>query len=157
MAGETPVVKVNRQVQSANVLVIQFDTQTIGVVQTARFSGDFGLTDESGIGDSLVVEYVPGIAHINVSASGILLLSNNLLKAGLMPSTSAGEVLKGRVFDIGLYSRTSGAWLLKAIDCSSASFDIGVNTGRAVTYDYSFRARDIAGTLIDPGKAPATT
>lgn len=139
---------VNRQVQAANLLIIQFDSKQIGIVQTARFSGDFGLTDESGIGDNVVIEYVPGIAHINVSASGILLIQNNLLAAGLMPSSSVREVLAGKVFDIGIYSRTSGAWLLKAIDCSAASMDIGVNTGRAVTYDYSFRARDIAGTLL---------
>ncbi|UOF90773.1 hypothetical protein LSG31_00375 [Fodinisporobacter ferrooxydans] len=139
---------INRQVQSANLLVIEFDGQQIGVVQTARFSGDFSLTDESGIGDNVVVEYVPGIAHITVSASGILLIQKNLLSAGLMPSNSVRDVLQGNVFDIGLYSRSSGAWLLKAIDCSPASMDIGVNTGRAATYDYSFRARDIAGTLI---------
>lgn len=139
---------INKKVQSSNLLVIQFDGLQIGIVQTARFSGDFGLTDESGIGDSVVVEYVPGIAHINVSASGILLLQNNLVAAGLFPSSSVREVLAGKVFDIGIFNRTSGAWLLKAIDCSPASMDIGVNTGRAMTYDYSFRARDLAGTLL---------
>jgi hypothetical protein len=139
---------INRQVQSANLLVIEFDGQQIGVVQTARFSGDFGLTDESGIGDNVVVEYVPGVAHITVSCSGILLIQKNLISAGLMPSNSVRDILQGKVFDIGLYSRATGAWLLKAIDCSPASMDIGVNTGRAVTYDYSFRARDMAGTLI---------
>lgn len=140
--------KINRQVQSANLLVIQFDAFQIGVVQTARFSGDFGLTDESGIGDNVVIEYIPGIAHINVSASGILLIQNNLVAAGLLPSTSVREILAGKVFDIGVFNRASGAWLLKAIDCSPASMDIGVNTGRAVNYDYSFRARDMAGTLL---------
>jgi hypothetical protein len=140
--------RINKQVQSSNLLVIQFDQFQIGIVQSARFSGDFGLTDESGIGDSLVVEYVPGIAHINVSASGILLITQNLISAGLLPSASVKEILAGKVFDIGLYSRDSGKWLLKAIDCSAASMDIGVNTGRALTYDYSFRARDLAGTLL---------
>jgi hypothetical protein len=140
--------KINRQVQSANLLVIQFDALQVGIVQSARFSGDFGLTDESGIGDNVVVEYVPGIAHINVSASGILLLKQNLISAGLLPSSSVREILNGKVFDIGVYNRTSGAWLLKAIDCSTASVDIGINTGRSVTYDYSFRARDMAGTLL---------
>lgn len=146
--ADVATTKVNRQVQSANLLVIQFGGVEVGVVQSARFSGDFGLTDESGIGDSVVVEYIPGVAHVNVSASGILLIQKNLLQAGLMPSTSVREILAGKVFDIGIFNRSTGAWLLKAIDCSSASFDIGVNTGRALTYDYSFRARDIAGTLI---------
>lgn len=140
--------KVNKQVQSANLLVIQFDTQVIGIVQSARFSGDFGLADESGIGDNIVVEYVPGVAHINVSASGILLIQKNLISAGFLPSSSVRDVLAGNVFDIGIYHKDSGAWLLKATDCSPASMDIGINTGRAVSYDYSFRARDIAGTLI---------
>jgi len=139
---------VNRQVQSANLLVIEFDGQQIGIVNTARFSGDFALTDESGIGDNVVVEYVPGVAHITVSTSGILLIQKNLISAGMLPSSSVRDILKGNVFDIGLYSRISGAWLLKAIDCSAASMDIGVNTGRALTFDYSFRARDMAGTLI---------
>lgn len=140
--------KINRQVQSANLLTIEFDQKQIGIVQTSRFSGDFGLTDESGIGDNVVVEYVPGIAHINVSASGILLIQQNLISAGLLPSTSVRDILNGIVFDIGLYSRQSGQWLLKAIDCSAASMDISVNQGRATGYDYSFRARDLAGTLI---------
>lgn len=139
---------INRQVQSANLLVIQFDAQQIGIVSSARFSGDFGLTDESGIGDNVVVEYVPGIAHVNVSASGIVLIQKNLMSAGIMPSSSVRDVLQGKVFDIGLYNRTSGAWLLKAIDCSPASIDIGVNTGRGVSFDASFRARDMSGTLL---------
>jgi hypothetical protein len=147
-----PVTTTNRQVQSANLLVIEFGGFQIGIVQTMRISGDFGLTDESGIGDNAVVEYIPGIAHINVSASGILLLTQNLLSAGLMPSTGVKEILSGKVFDIGIYTpkvgTVEGKWLLKAIDCSAASMDIGINTGRALTYDYSFRARDIAGTLL---------
>lgn len=144
----TPVTSTNRQVQSANLLVIEFGGVQIGIVQSARFSGDFGLTDESGIGDSVVVEYIPGIAHVNVSASGILLISQNLVSAGLLPSAGVRDALNGKVFDIGLFNKASGAWLLKAYDCSAASMDFGVNTGRAVTYDYSFRARDIGGTLI---------
>lgn len=140
--------RINKQVQSANLLVIRFDGQEVGICQSARFSGDFGLTDESGIGDSVVVEYVPGIAHVNVSVSGILLIQKNLMTAGLAPTTSVREALAGKVFDVGVFNRISGAFLLKAIDCSLASFDIGVNTGRATSYDYSFRARDIAGTLI---------
>lgn len=140
--------RLNKQVLSANILTIQFDNQVIGIIQSLRISGDFGLTDESGIGDNLVVEYVPGVAHINVSASGIVLIAKNLLSAGIMPSTSARDVLTGKVFDIGLFDKASGVWLMKAIDCSSASIDIGINTGRAVSFDGSFRARDMAGTLV---------
>ncbi|KIL42079.1 hypothetical protein SD70_02530 [Gordoniibacillus kamchatkensis] len=139
---------INKQVQSANLLVIQFDGQQIGIVNSARFSGDFGLTDESGIGDNVVVEYVPGIAHVNVSASGIVLIQKNLLSAGIVPSSSVRDILQGKVFDIGVFNRTSGAWLLKASDCSVASIDIAINTGRAVSFDASFRARDLSGTLL---------
>jgi hypothetical protein len=139
---------INKKVLSSNILTVQIDNQVIGIIQSLRISGDFGLTDESGIGDNLVVEYVPGIAHINVSASGIVLIAKNLLSAGIMPNTSARAVLEGKVIDIGLYDKTSGVWLLKAIDCSAASIDIGINTGRAVSFDGSFRARDMAGTLL---------
>lgn len=137
-----------RKVQSANLLVVRYDNKEIGITQTLRFSGDFGLQDESGIGDNVVVEYVPGIAHVNVSASGIVLLNQNLLAAGIVPSSSVRDILVGNVFEIGVFSKTSGAWLIKAIDCSVASFDVGVNTGRGLTFDASFRARDITGTLL---------
>lgn len=139
---------INKQVLSANIITIQFDNQVIGILKSLRVSGDFGLTDESGIGDNLVIEYVPGIAHINVSASGIVLLKQNLLKAGIVPSATAAEVLKGKVFDIGMFDKVSGKWLLKAIDCSVASIDIGIDTGRAVSFDATFRARDLAGSDI---------
>jgi hypothetical protein len=152
----TPVI--NRQVQSANLLVIQFDGQTMGIIQTVRFAGDFGLTDESGIGDNMVWEYVPGIAHVNVSASGIVLIANNLLKAGIVPSTGVREILQGKVIDIGLFSKVIPAvgttaeipakTLLKATRCSVASIDVGVNTGKAISFDATFRAIDLIGDLI---------
>jgi hypothetical protein len=135
---------IRKDVLSANIISIQFDNQVIGIIQSLRVSGDYGLTEESGIGENMVYEYVPGIAHINVSASGIVLLSQNLLKAGIVPS-SARDVLTGKVFDIGMFDRVKGVWILKAIDCSVASVDIGFNTGRAVSYDATFRARDLAG------------
>jgi hypothetical protein len=120
---------------------VEFDGQQIGVVETARFSGDFGLQDVSGIGDNVVIEYVPGIAHISVSASGILLLNKNLISAGLAPGSSVRDILNGKVFDIGLFSRASGAWLLKAIDCSFASIDVGVNSGRAAELRLLFQSK----------------
>jgi hypothetical protein len=157
----------NRQAQSANLITIQFDGETMGIIQTVRFSGDFGLTDESGIGQNTVWEYVPGIAHINVSASGIVLFANNLLKAGIVPSTGVREVLQGKVIDITLFSKAIPAVgstaaklpriLLKATYCSVASIDVGISTGKAISFDATFRAIDLIGDLIGTDPAAVAT
>jgi hypothetical protein len=144
---------VNRQVRSANQVLIVVQNQVIGISKSCRIQADFALQDQAGIGDNVVIEYVPGIARITVSLSGILLLNQNLANAGILPSVSVRDILNGNVFDVGVYSTTAGsntpnALLVKAISCMPSNMGYSVDMGQAMTYDHSFVALDLAGNLI---------
>ena len=145
---------VNKQVRSANAILITVKNQVIGISSSARFQADFALQDQAGIGDNVVIEYVPGIARVTVSLSGVLLISQNLVSAGILPtSTGVRDILAGNVFDVGVYttvagSNTAGSCLLLASSCMPSQMGYSVQTGQAVTYDHSFSALDLSGSLI---------
>jgi hypothetical protein len=143
----------NNQVRSANACLIVVQNQVIGISQSLRIQADFALQDQSGIGDSVVIEYVPGIAKITVSLSGVFLIAQNLASVGIVPSQSVRDVLQGNVFDVGVYSsiagtNTPGNLLVKAISCSPSSMSYSVDTGQSLKYDHQFACLDLAGSLL---------
>jgi len=144
---------VNKKVRSANQVLIVIKNKVIGIASSLRIAADFALQDQAGIGDNVVVEYVPGIARITVSLSGILLISTNLAAQGILPSTSVRDILEGNVFDVGVYSSIAGtntpdSLLIKALSCMPSSMGYSVDTGQAMKYDHSFVALDLAGDLL---------
>lgn len=143
----------NKQVRSANQVLITVQNQVIGIVSSCRIQADFALQDQAGIGDNVVIEYVPGIARITVSLSGILLINQNLANAGILPSKSVRDILNGTVFDVGVYTTTAGtntpgSLLVAAYSCTPANMSYSVDTGQALKYDHSFSALDLGGSLI---------
>lgn len=144
---------VNKQVRSSNACLIVIRNLVIGIVTSLRISGDFALQDVSGIGDNVVIEYVPGVARVSVSMSGVQLIQANLAAAGIVPSSSVRDILNGNVFDTGVYTTTSGSMqpqnlLIKAISCSPSSLGYSFDTGQSVKYDHQFVALDLAGNLL---------
>lgn len=144
---------INAQVRTSNHIVITIANQAIAIVQSARFQVDFALSDQAGIGDNLVVEYVPGIARATASLSGVVKANKNLLAAGILPSQSMREILYNNVWDVGVYtttpgSNTPGALLLKAISCTPSNVSVSIDTGQALKYDVGLNCLDLAGTLL---------
>lgn len=143
----------NKQVRSANQVLIVVRNSVIGIASSLRISADFALQDQAGIGDNVVIEYVPGIARISVSLSGVLLIQQNLASAGIVPSQTVREILNGNVFDVGVYSSVAGSnvpssLLVKAISCTPSSLGYSVDAGQSLKYDHSFVALDLAGNLL---------
>jgi hypothetical protein len=143
----------NQQVRSANQCLIVVRNMVIGITQSLRIQADFALQDQAGIGDNVVVEYVPGIARVTASLSGVFLIQQNLIAAGILPNQSIRQILNGSVFDVGVYTtqagtNTPGNLLIKAISCSPSNMSVSADTGQSVKYDHSFSALDLAGSLI---------
>lgn len=143
----------NNQVRSANQCLILINNQVIGITQSVRIQADFALQDQSGIGDNVVIEYVPGIARVTASVSGVFLINQNLINAGILPSQSVRQILNANVFDIGVYStqagtNTPGSLLIKAISCTPSNMSVSVDSGQSVKYDSSYSALDLSGALI---------
>lgn len=141
------------KVRSANACLIVIRNSIIGITTSLRLAGDFNLQDQAGIGDNVIVEYVPGIARVNVSLSGVLLISQNYTAAGILPANSVRDILNQEPFDVGVYSTIPGtmtpnALLIKAIDCMPSSVGYSFDAGQATKYDHSFVARDMAGQLL---------
>jgi hypothetical protein len=130
--------KTNLQTYVANRMDVQFDNKggAVGAIQNANLSVSFGLDAVSGIGAVTVIEYVPTIARVSVSADQTYLFGQEIDRVqanvggqkGLLPS-EAIESLNGVVFDISavMKSQTSQQefgtlWVAESCSLDSGDF-----------------------------------
>jgi hypothetical protein len=137
--------RTNVKTRSGNRVVIQFDGNTVGLLQNIRMSDEYSPEPASGIGDIHAIEYVPTMARHTVSASTMVLFSGALRDMGLVPE-NGDAVLEGNVFDICVLSKDDGSVLRKLVSCSFASGDTEVSKHAIVTTNCQFNALDVAGT-----------
>jgi hypothetical protein len=118
----------NLQVETANQIVLQFDGRPVGLVQNLDCTEEYGIEPATGIGDIHVLEYVPTVARYNLSISVIALRKNSLRSQDILP-LNGEDVLKGRVFDICIFSKNGGPALLtyKSVTIGSAGVQINKN------------------------------
>ena len=138
--------KENIIVRSANVGRVLMDGNEVGMLQNVRPSDDYGPEPASGIGDIHIQEYVPTMARHTISVSKLALRKTSLYKLGVVPENGE-DVLKGNVFDIEIIDRANGDVIRKYLSCSYASGDIEVNKHAIISYNATFNALDVAGTL----------
>jgi hypothetical protein len=139
----------HRIVNSGNRIEVQFDGKVIGLLQNLRPSDDYGHEPASGVGDIHVQEYVPSMARHQISASTMVLFTNNLRDSGISME-NGDEVLKGLVFDIVVYGKdpkNSGV-LRKYTKCSYTSGDVEIQKHAIVVANAQFVALDVTGTKI---------
>jgi hypothetical protein len=139
--------RTNVKTRSGNRVVIQFDGNTVGLLQNIRMSDDYGLQEASGIGDIHVIEWVPGMARHQVSAETMVLFNGALRDQGLTPE-NGDAVLEGAVFDICVMSKDDGSVLRKIVSCSFASGDTTVTKHAIITSNCQFNALDVSGTKL---------
>lgn len=137
--------RTNVKTRSGNRVVVQFDGNTVGLLQNIRMSDDYGLQEASGVGDIHVVEWVPGMARHQVSAETMVLFSGALRDMGLT-AENGDAVLQGTVFDICVMSKDDGSVLRKIMSCSFASGDTTVTKHAIITSNAQFNALDVSGT-----------
>lgn len=138
----------NIKVHSGNRVEIRFDGVTIGLLQGVSASDDMGPEPASGVGDVHVQEYVPTMARHSVSADTMVLINDNMRKAGIALE-NGDDALKGQVFDIEIYGKAPNAGLLrKYIDCSYASGSVSVQKHAIVVSQAQFNALDVTGKGI---------
>lgn len=137
----------HRIAQSGNRIEIQFDGKQIGLLQNLRPSDDYGHEPVSGIGDIHVQEYVPSMARHQISASTMVLFSQNMRDAGIAME-NGDAVLKGLVFDIAIYGKDpkNTGLLRKYMKCSFVSGDIEISKHAVVASNVQFSALDVVGT-----------
>lgn len=135
----------NLKTRSGNLIVVRFDGQDIGLVQSVRKSDDYGHEPASGIGDIHVQEYVPGMARHSISVSKMILLKEKVRSAGIY-AENGDDVLRGRVFDIVSYDKDGSTELRKYEACSFVSGDTEVSAHRIVTSNAQFMALNVSGT-----------
>lgn len=133
------------KVQTGNRVVVEFDDKQVGLVQSCRFSDNYGLEDASQIGDIHVQEHVPTRAVHTVAVSRMVLRQDLMKSSGLVPE-NGDAALKGLVFDIVVYSKDTGQAIRKAISCSYDSGDASVDANRIIVSNGTFKALDVAGT-----------
>lgn len=136
--------KQNIKVRSGNRIVVKFDGEEVGLVQSVRMSDSFGLDRASGIGDIHVQEHVPTMAQHTLNVSTMVMKKANLRNKGIIPK-NGDEVLNGNVFDIVQYDKDSGQIVRKYIDCSYDSGDIEITKHAIVVTNAVFFALDVDG------------
>lgn len=137
--------KQNLKVRSGNQIFVLFDGRQIGMVRSVRGSDDYGPEPASGIGDIHVQEYVPSMARHSISVSGMVLIKDSMMEAGITPE-NGDAVLQGLVFDLETYSKLDGKLLRKYIGVSYASGDIDIQAHQIVVSSGQFNALDVTGT-----------
>ena len=134
----------NIQTQTGNRIVIEFDGQEVGLLQTCRGSDDYGLQPASGIGDIHAQEMVPTLARHTLSVTGMTLIRANLRRLGLFTENGDGA-LRGLTFDIVYYSKDTNEVLRVYRKCSFGSGDIDVSKHQIVMQSGTFLALDVSG------------
>lgn len=135
----------NLKVRSGNRVVVKLDGKDVGLIQSVRMSDDYSPEPASGIGDIHVAEYVPTMARHSLSISNMVLFVGAMREAGLT-ALDGDDVLKGKVFDIVVYSKDDGSELRKYMGCSYASGDVEVNKHAILMSNGMFNALNVSGT-----------
>ncbi|MBN3839279.1 hypothetical protein [Burkholderia sp. Ac-20349] len=126
---------------------MQFDGNTVGLLQNIRMSDDYAPEPASGIGDIHAIEYVPTMARHTVTAETMILFNGALREMGIAPE-NGDAVLQGNVFDICVMSKDDGSILRKIMSCSFASGDTEISKHAILTSNCTFNALDVSGTSM---------
>lgn len=135
---------INLKVRSGNRVVVKLDGKDVGLIQSVRMSDDYSPEPASGIGDIHVAEYVPTMARHSLSISNMVLFVGAMRQQGLT-ALDGDDMLKGKVFDIVVYSKDDGSELRKYMGCSYASGDVEVNKHAILMSNGMFNALNVSG------------
>lgn len=132
---------------TGNRVVVEFNNQRVGLVQSVRMADSYNLEDANDIGDIHVKEWVPTKAVHTLSVTSMVLYRKSLRALGIATENGDGA-LNGLTFDIVTYSRDTGEVLRKYITCSYDSGTVSVDAHRIIMADGTFKALDVSGTGV---------
>ncbi|MBI9086792.1 MAG: hypothetical protein JEZ11_24560 [Desulfobacterales bacterium] len=138
--------KQNLQVRSANLARVVIDGQEVGLLQNISMNDDYGPEAASGIGDLLVQEHVPTLARHSLSVGKLALRKTSLIKMGIVPENGEA-VLKGNIFDVEVFDKSSGDVIRKYLGCTYASGSVEINKHAIISYNCQLMAMDVAGEM----------
>lgn len=135
---------VNLKARSGNKITVLYDGKMMGAVRSVTCSDDYSPEPVLGIGEIHVQEYVPTVARHTLAINGMVLIADNLRKAGIY-AENGDDALKGNVFDILVQAKDDGAVLRKYSGCSYASGSVEVTSNAIVMNSGSMMALDVTG------------
>jgi hypothetical protein len=118
----------NVKTHTGNRIVVVFDSQEIGLVQSVRMN-----------------EHVPTVARHQLTYQQMVLKKTNARLAGIAPENGTA-VLRGLVFDLVVKDKDSGRILRKYIGCSYVSGDLEIQKHAIVSGSGTLKALDVTGT-----------
>lgn len=135
----------NLNVLTGNRVVIRLDNTVVGLLQTVRFSEEYGHEPVYGIGDIDPQEQAPTSAKYSVTVSKVALMTDRLRDAGIT-ALDSDAVLKGVVFDIAVLSKDTNQVLRQATGCSYTGGDFSVEKNAIIISNANFSALKMTGT-----------
>jgi hypothetical protein len=136
--------QINQNTHTGNRIIVRFDGESVGLIQSVRMNDDYAPEPASGVGDIHVQEYVPTMARHNLNVSNMVLKKASLRAKGLVPE-NADAMLQGLVFDIEVYDKDNATLMRKYMGCSYASGDLDVQKHAIVVSNAVFNALDVSG------------
>lgn len=137
----------NIVVRSGNRVFLKFDGKAVGLIRNLRCSDNFNPEPASGIGDIHVQEYVPTVAHHNLTAQAIIMKTGDLRTQGIVVE-NGDDALKGMVFDIEVFDKDTGALLRKYTGVSISSADTEIQAHQILMQNVQMVALDAVGTGV---------
>jgi hypothetical protein len=133
------------KVMTGNEVEVRIDGIVLELMQSIRFTDDYGHEDASGIGDLHVQEHVPTVARHTATMSKLAVPREVAVELGIV-NENGDSAMEGRTFDIEVFSKVTGALIRKIINCVNVGGDIGFTAHRMIMTDAQFRGRDVSGT-----------
>lgn len=133
----------NKNVVTANNVVVSIDGKQIGAVQSLSIQDNYALTGVYEIGNIDPLENPPTQATYSVSCKQVIINAKSLRSLGITPENSE-VVLQGLVFDIEALSK-EGVSLRKVRGCSYDSGTVTIDKNQVVITDAQFKALSISG------------
>lgn len=130
---------------TGNEVRVAIDGVELELLQSIRFTDDYGHEAASGIGDIHVQEHVPTVARHTATMSKLAVPRETAIELGIV-SENGDSALQGRVFDIEVFDRKSGVLIRKIINCVNIGGDIAFTAHRMIMTDAQFQGRDASGT-----------
>lgn len=137
----------NRRAHSANQVIVKQDNRIVGVIQSVRANDDFAPEPLSGVGDITVQEHVPTVARYSLNIAYMALRTQTMFSEGVAFETPE-DALEGKIFDIEVHDKETGAILRKYEGCSFASGDVEITKHQIVVTNAQFLALRASKQLI---------
>lgn len=135
------------KVISANRVLVKFAGKMVGIVSSLDMRDSFNPEPIYGIGEAEPFENVVTRVAYHLSAVSVALLGNNLRAAGIAYE-NASDALRGRTFEVEVYSKDTNRLFRKYTGVSISDQDVSIRGNQVISQNVSMVATGCRGRSL---------